>query len=363
MKICLIGNGLTNLVLAKNLVDKKIKVDLYSGIESSDKNSIRTIGITKKNIEFLKKQFLNINKLAWPINQIKVYSEFSQDDEIINFSENKNLLFLIVKHQDIFNLTFNNLKNNKYFEKKIIKKNFYKKILNQNEYNLIINSDSKNKFFNNFFYNKINKNYKTTAYTCILKHKKCMNNSATQVFSKLGPIAFLPCSSTETSIVFSILDKNNFQSEKNIKDLISKYNKKYEIKSFSKFEKFKLKLSIQNNYFYNNILSFGQNLHQVHPLAGQGFNMVLRDIQILSELIDTRLDLGLTLDKSLTKEFQSKTKHLNFIFSLGIDFINEYFNFENNYGNNYSRQLLKFLGKNKTFVKYAKKFADEGLRI
>ena len=363
MKICLIGNGLTNLVLAKNLVDKKIKVDLYSGLESFDKNSIRTIGITKKNIQFLNKQILDINKLAWPINQIKVYGEFNQDDAIVNFTEKNNLLFLIVKHKDIFNLINNNLKNNKYFEKKIIKKNSYKKILSQNEYNLIINSDSRNKFFNNFFYNKINKNYKTTAYTCILKHKKCTNNVATQIFSKLGPIAFLPCSRTETSVVFSILDKNNFQSEKNIKDLITKYNKNYKIKSFSKFEKFKLKLLIKNNYFYNNILSFGQNLHQVHPLAGQGFNMILRDIQILSELIDSRLELGLALDKSLTKEFQSKTKHLNFIFSLGIDFINEYFKFENNYGNNYSRELLKFLGKNETFVKYAKKFADEGLRF
>ena len=29
MNICLIGNGLTNIVLAKNLLNKKIKVDLF----------------------------------------------------------------------------------------------------------------------------------------------------------------------------------------------------------------------------------------------------------------------------------------------------------------------------------------------
>ncbi len=363
MKICLIGNGLTNLVLAKNLVNKKIKVDLYSGLERFNKMTSRTIGITKNNFDFFNNKILDIKKFSWPINQIKVFSEFDINNEIINFNKKNNLLFSIVKYKDIFNLVNNSLKKNKYFKKIKIKQSSYKSILNKKDYNLIINSESKNPIFNNFFYNKIYKNYNSTAYTCILKHKKCINNNATQIFSKIGPIAFLPCSKTETSIVFSILENENIKSEQNIKDLITNYNNKYNIKSFSKFEKFVLKFSVQNNYFHNNILSFGQNLHQIHPLAGQGFNMILRDVQMLSELIDSRLELGLTLDKSLLKDFQSKTKHLNFIFSLGIDFIHEFFKFENNYGNNYSRELFKFVGHNKTFTKYVKKFADEGFRF
>ena len=37
--------------------------------------------------------------------------------------------------------------------------------------------------------------------------------------------------------------------------------------------------------------------------------MTLRDIKILSELIDKKIDLGLPLDQSILKEFENKTKH------------------------------------------------------
>ena len=37
------------------------------------------------------------------------------------------------------------------------------------------------------------------------------------------------------------------------------------------------------NYYNKNILCFGDNIHKVHPLAGQGFNLVLRDIKKLNE--------------------------------------------------------------------------------
>ena len=36
---------------------------------------------------------------------------------------------------------------------------------------------------------------------------------------------------------------------------------------------------------FKNILSFGDLIHKVHPLAGQGFNMTIRDIKSLSNII------------------------------------------------------------------------------
>ena len=53
-------------------------------------------------------------------------------------------------------------------------------------------------------------------------------------------------------------------------------------------EEFKIKHITLRNYYFKNILCFGDLIHQVHPLAGQGFNMTLRDIRVLSELIDER---------------------------------------------------------------------------
>ena len=83
------------------------------------------------------------------------------------------------------------------------------------------------------------------------------------------------------------------------------------------------------NYYNKNILSFGDNLHKIHPLAGQGLNMTIRDIKILCNLIDQKIDLGLPLDKSLLKEFENKTKHFNYIYASSIDFIHEFFKFDN----------------------------------
>ena len=38
-------------------------------------------------------------------------------------------------------------------------------------------------------------------------YQKILNKTAIQIFTKYGPLAFLPLSKTKTSIVFSILNK------------------------------------------------------------------------------------------------------------------------------------------------------------
>jgi 2-octaprenyl-6-methoxyphenol hydroxylase len=179
----------------------------------------------------------------------------------------------------------------------------------------------------------------------------------------MGPVAFLPISNSETSIVFSIINNEVILNENEIKNLISLHNKNYKIKSFGKLEKFELSFSVSRNYYYKNLMAFGDSLHKIHPLAGQGFNMILRDINILSKIIQDRIDLGLQIDHLIYEEFEKKTKHFNFIFSSCNDFIYEFFKFDNKYKNNYLNQLVKFLGENKLFNKIASKYADQGLSI
>ena len=70
------------------------------------------------------------------------------------------------------------------------------------------------KFLKFFFDNKINKNYNSYAYTTIIKHQNIKNKKAVQIFTKIGPIAFLPISNSETSIVFSIINKKIILNEK-----------------------------------------------------------------------------------------------------------------------------------------------------
>ena len=87
----------------------------------------------------------------------------------------------------------------------------------------------------------------------------------------------------------------------------------------------------------------------------------IRDIKILSELIDKKIDLGLCLDKSVLKEFENKTKHYNYLFFNSINFIYEFFKFDSKIENNYSNKIFNLLENNTLFKKYSMNFADKGL--
>ena len=119
---------------------------------------------------------------------------------------------------------------------------------------------------------------------------------------------------------FYKFEANNCEEE-NIKEIIKDKNFKYKIRDIEKINSFELKSFNLRSYHHKNILAFGDLLHKVHPLAGQGFNMTIRDIKVLSQIIKKRIDLGLSLDSSVNFEFEKKIKYKNFIFSNGIDLI------------------------------------------
>jgi|TARA_B110000967_G_scaffold190851_1_gene215944 2-octaprenyl-6-methoxyphenol hydroxylase len=365
MNVCIIGDGLTSLSLAKNLINKKINVHIYKKKIIKNLSSNRTIGISKNNFEFFKKEILDVpKKIIWEIRKIEIYSQKIEKDKILNFENNKNNLFYLVKNEELYKALDIKLMKSKFFKKKIIKQeNFYERLLKKSTYDLIINCDQNNTISKKFFIKKIEKDYKNFAYTTILEHKKTENNTAIQVFTNLGPIAFLPISNSKTSVVCSLDFKNKNYSDSEILSLIKKYNPKFKIKKILKISSFELRSSNLRNYYHKNILAFGDMLHRIHPLAGQGFNMTIRDIKAFSEIIQNKIDLGLNFDNSILEEFQKKTKNKNFIFSSGIDFIYEFFKFEKKTKGRNLNKILKYFGANKIFMNSIIKLADKGLNI
>ena len=97
MKICILGNGLTSLTLAKSLVNKGINVDIFSNSNLKIQNNNRTIGISKSNLEFFNKDILNIQNKTWDINEIEVYSENFYNEKILSFKNNNQKVFSISK--------------------------------------------------------------------------------------------------------------------------------------------------------------------------------------------------------------------------------------------------------------------------
>ena len=134
MKVCILGNGLTSLTLAKTLVNQGIYVDIFSNQKFENYNNLRTIGISKSNIEFLNNKVLNIDKLSWKIGKIEIYSENLKNEKILNFQNNNQQLFSIIRNHKLYDLLINQLKKNKFLKfKNDNKKIFYK------DYKLVFN--------------------------------------------------------------------------------------------------------------------------------------------------------------------------------------------------------------------------------
>ena len=357
MTVCILGNSLTALTLAKALVNCEIDVDLISNKKNYKINDSRTIGISKNNVDFFNRNIINIEKLIWNIKTIEIYSENLKREKLINFKKKNNQLFSIIKNYKLYQLLHKELSKSKFFKSKFLTKenlSFLKK------YELIINCDPINFISKRYFSKKISKEYNSTAYTTIISHDEIINDVAVQIFTKKGPLAFLPISNKKTSIVYSVYNSNNLKEE-NIKELINNKNFNYKIRKIEKISSFKLKSLNLRSYYHNNLLAFGDLLHKVHPLAGQGFNMTIRDIKVLLQIIKKRLDVGLSIDSSVSSQFQKEIKHKNFIFSNGIDLIYEFFNIQSKTRNNFLNKSVKLIGNQPSINRMFTKIADKGV--
>ena len=356
MTVCILGNSLTALTLAKVLVNYEIDVDVIFNKKNYVISDSRTIGISKNNVDFFNSNIINIEKLIWNIKTIEIFSENLKKEKLINFKANKSQLFSIIKNYKLHQLLNKDLSKSKFFRSKFSTK---ENVSFLNKYELIINCDPFNFITKRYFSKKIFKEYNSTAYTTIISHDEIINDTAFQIFTKKGPLAFLPISNKKTSIVYSVHNSNN--REENIKELIKDKNFNYKIRNVEKINSFELKSLNLRSYYHNNILAFGDLLHKVHPLAGQGFNMTIRDIKVLSQIIKKRLDVGLSLDSSVNSEFQKKIKHKNFIFSNGIDLIHELFNIERKTRTNFLSKSVKLIGNHPSINRMFTKIADKGV--
>tara|TARA_B100001057_G_scaffold179937_1_gene180641 strand:- start:5597 stop:6676 length:1080 start_codon:yes stop_codon:yes gene_type:complete len=359
MKVCIIGSGLVSFTLANVLIKKHIFVDIFITKKSNQYDPSRTLGISKSNVDYFNNEIFNIKKILWKIRSIKIFTEKEKKKELLKFDNDNDQIFSIIRNSQLQKLLAGKLKNSKFAK-------FKYKIKNLNDmkdkYKLIINLDPKHPYIKKFFSNKIEKNYNSYAYTTTIIHKKIKNDTAFQNFTIKGPIAFLPISETETSVVYSVRSLNMKKSSE-MNNFVKKYNPTYSIKKINSWSSFKLKFSNLRNYYKNNFLVFGDLLHKIHPHAGQGFNMSLRDIKLLSSLIDNKINLGLDLDFTICQDFQKKSKDKNLIFSTGIDWIYELFNFENKINSQILKNSINFVGNNKVVNSFFKKFADSGIRL
>ena len=371
-KICIVGGGLTGLVSALVLSKKGLDIDLLVENTSSKDKDLRVTAISEKNMEFLKSTINNINlKLFYPVKKINLFFEKNnQTKNFLNFDENKNLMYFFENRLTKDHLSKLLKKTKIKIQKKTIKsvnpeENKVITNLSSKTYDLIILClGSKSTIYQKVIGNReIKKDYKEHSITCSVKHK-FKKLGAMQFFLNEGPLAILPYKKDKFSVVWSIEDQFYLKNKKNLNTYL-----RIKLSSLLKTNKiilgniqsYPLKLLLKKNYYKKNTIILGDGLHVVHPLAGQGFNLILRDIKKLKELISTNLRLGLPIKNSnIPKDFSKNRKPENFFIGLGIDTTRRFFK-NSRYFDPIKESILNQFSKSEFLKKISKRVANIGL--
>ena len=142
-----------------------------------------------------------------------------------------------------------------------------------------------------------------------------------QYFLKDGPLAILPFSKNNFSFVWSV-DKDFPKKDINLilKSKICEVLKTKKIQ-ISNQQSYPLMLNLKRTYYKNDTLILGEGLHTVHPVAGQGFNLVLRDINKLQEILKYYTGLGMSLKSTPAfEDFTNYRKSENIITGIAVSY-------------------------------------------
>ena len=217
------------------------------------------------------------------------------------------------------------------------------------------------KFIGNRF---IKEDKKELAFTTIVKHNSNLTESK-QYFLNEGPMALLPINNRKFSLIWSMNSHYARYEEKDIKKLIlSKLQKIFNKKSnliLSKVERFPIYFKFNKNFFKNNIFAIGESVYNVYPIAGQGFNLILRDIEELHKKIKENISLGMQIKDSLIlNNLYKNRKPENFLYSLGINLTQKFFRY-NKSTVPIKNEILKDINKFGLLKKIGLKIADKGI--
>jgi 2-octaprenyl-6-methoxyphenol hydroxylase len=145
----------------------------------------------------------------------------------------------------------------------------------------------------------IGHDYRRTAIVATLSHEESHDGVAVQHFLPPGPFAMLPLTGRRSSIVWTEYadQARNYLSLPEA-DFLAEVDRRFG-PSLGRFSlegapaAFPLRVYMARRFTARRIALIGDAAHLVHPLAGQGLNLGLRDVAALTSALARQLRLGL----------------------------------------------------------------------
>ncbi len=133
--------------------------------------------------------------------------------------------------------------------------------------------------------------YGQTALVCAIAHERPHNGIAHQFFMPAGPLAILPLPGNRSSIVWSEQTERAAEiAAMDDADYLDALRPAFgdflgEIELAGARYSYPLSLSIADAFIGPKLALVGDAAHGVHPIAGQGLNLGLRDVAALAEVL------------------------------------------------------------------------------
>ena len=178
----------------------------------------------------------------------------------------------------------------------------------------------------------VSKSYKQQAIVANVDTELSHQNTAWQRFLETGPLAFLPLSNSQSSIVWSCSDElsislMDLDDDDFCRQLSQAFeNKLGSVTKTSQRARFPLSWQYAEQTVKGRSILIGDAAHSIHPLAGQGVNLGFSDVQLLSTLLTKT---ALLKPKKLLRKYERQRKHDSSITLQGMTAINTLFSSKN----------------------------------
>jgi 2-octaprenyl-6-methoxyphenol hydroxylase len=169
-----------------------------------------------------------------------------------------------------------------------------------------------------------------------IAHQRDHEGRAEQHFLPAGPFAILPLPGRRSSIVWneSVADAKALLAL-GPAEFLAQLERRFTLKLgglevASRIESFPLSFRVARTFVGRRLALIGDAAHLVHPLAGQGLNLGLRDVAALVEAVVKPLRLGLDPGDPATLEDYQRGRRFDVVFNgMGMDAMNRLFSNEN----------------------------------